>query len=71
LERNKGNTPIFFDLQSGDLLLRCQRKEGVAVSDRLASELEELVGNGKVQLSIEPGRGESRKENGWRRKRGA
>ena len=56
LRRNEGTLPVYFDLESSGLVLRCQRAavRGVAASENLATEIEDLLGPGTVQFSILP-----------------
>ena len=63
LRRNKGGLPCYLHLTAEGLRLRVRvRGDGaVAASDRLAAEIEELLGPGSVKFGI--------KDNGGRRKR--
>jgi len=56
LRRSEGTLPVYFELESGALVLRCQRAggRGVAASEGLATEIEDLLGPGSVHFSIQP-----------------
>ncbi|MGD2174332.1 MAG: DNA polymerase III subunit alpha [Candidatus Brocadiaceae bacterium] len=71
LSRNKGRVPLFVDLMSDGLRLRCRVENGLAVdaSDGLAEALEDLLGAGRVRFAIAraapggSGRGQSRQRS--------
>ena len=71
--RREGQVPVYLDLDSDGLQLRCQitGNGGVRASESLAGELEELLGVGTVKFSVRPVTGNGgRKKNGARGRRG-
>ena len=73
--RRKGRTPVYFDLQSDGLRLRCQvtGNGGVQASENLAGEIEDLLGVGTVNFAVKSGsrngNGNGRRRNGSNRRR--
>ncbi|MBS3761675.1 MAG: DNA polymerase III subunit alpha [Planctomycetes bacterium] len=60
--RSEGQIPVYFDLVGDDMTLRCEksRGNGVAASERLAAEIEDLLGEGTVFFSIETDKSKKR-----------
>jgi hypothetical protein len=73
LAGHKGRLPVVFDLESGGVVLRCAASSGqcVEASERLALELEELLGPGTVRFGMKPNGSEERRAPGRRRRRPA
>jgi hypothetical protein len=71
--RREGRVPVYFDLESDGLRLRCQvtGNGGVQASENLAGEIEDLLGAGTVNFSVRSGsrNGNGRRGNGSKRRR--
>ena len=54
-ERNEGRVPIYLDLQTSKMKLRCRLNngKGVKATGRLAKEVESLLGDGRVNFVME------------------
>ncbi|MFW5982664.1 MAG: DNA polymerase III subunit alpha [Candidatus Brocadiia bacterium] len=52
--RREGRVPIYLEIRSGELALRCEvtGNGGVTASEGLAAEIEQMLGEGTVQFSV-------------------
>lgn len=70
VRENKGRVPLFVDLQQADVRLRARVNDGtlVAPTERLAEQLEDLVGAGAVRFGLRESNGNGNSRPRWRRK---
>jgi DNA polymerase-3 subunit alpha len=70
LAQHEGSTPVFLDLVSDGFLLRCRVGNGrsVKASDRLADQIEQAVGAGRVRFAIASGESADSRGAGRRRR---
>jgi len=68
IERNRGQMPVYLEMESQGLVLRCQMGSGLraAGSPELARDIEELLGAGTVRLCI-GGNGQRPRRRDWAR----
>ena len=68
---NKGRVPFFVDLEHDGVLLRTRVNNGtlVAPTDRLAEQLEDLVGAGSVKFGLRENNNGNRNVPHWKRKK--
>jgi len=69
LDGHAGGATVYFDLESDGLVLRCQPSNGmgVAPSEELAGQVEELLGAHTVRFGIEPSPRQGRPDARMRR----
>ncbi len=71
LSENEGPAPVFFDIKTSGLVLRCRKGngKGAKASEQLAKRIENQTGEGSVHFQIRPPEGERKKK--YRRKKHA